>query len=749
MIQIDGLSQRRLEEAQARGAMPFLRRLAARERYVLHPLYAGLPSNTPAVQGELFYGVRGAVPAFCFLDRTTGRVFRMFDPPAAAAIEARLQQEGSPLLAGGSAYANIFTGGAAEAHYCAASTGWRTLLWAGNPLTILCFWLLHLDVVLRIGVLMALEFLLAVFDGARGMVRGAEQWLELLFILARLGPVILLRELVALGACIDAARGLPVIHLNFVGYDDHAHRRGHTTAFARWPLRGIDSAIARIWRAAHQSRRREYDVWIYADHGQEETVPYAELTGQPLPVAIRKVCEGILADQDIESHGEYEYDSWQRPFVRLPALPPTSAEHTSAERPNVLVTAMGPVGHIYPPTSLDAHGIDVLAQRLVTTAGLPLVCTVNGAGEVQAWTEAGTYRLPEEAQRIVGADHPFLADVVQDLIALCRHPNAGALVIFGWRAGVRPISFPVEHGAHAGFGPEETRGFALLPSDAPLPARDRAYLRPLDLREAAQRLLGRVPHDASASWRVRPPRTFRIMTYNIHRCIGMDGRYAPGRIARIIAQQEPDLVALQEVDVGRRRTEGIDQAELIAKTLAMSHHFHPVISLAEGRYGNALLSRYPLHVVREARLPQLVNLRYLEPRGALWVRVDIDGIALQILSCHLSVWPYERFRQAQALLGPEWLGHPDCRDPIVLCGDLNALPGTSTYLHIAGNLRDVQHCLPERRPQNTWYSRYPMSCPDHVFISPSLNVIAVHVPGGSRAQRASDHLPLVADLQLR
>ena len=72
LIQIDGLPRRQLESAMAAGRMPFLRRLRDNGRYPLHTFYSGLPSTTPAVQGELYYGIRTGVPAFSFLDRERG-----------------------------------------------------------------------------------------------------------------------------------------------------------------------------------------------------------------------------------------------------------------------------------------------------------------------------------------------------------------------------------------------------------------------------------------------------------------------------------------------------------------------------------------------------------------------------------------------------------------------------------------------------------------------------------------------------
>ena len=85
MIQIDGLARRQVEAAMAAGKMPFLQRLLKRDGYEMHTFYPGIPATTPAVQAELYYGVRSAVPAFSFFDRTLNQVGRMWDPDWAPA----------------------------------------------------------------------------------------------------------------------------------------------------------------------------------------------------------------------------------------------------------------------------------------------------------------------------------------------------------------------------------------------------------------------------------------------------------------------------------------------------------------------------------------------------------------------------------------------------------------------------------------------------------------------------------------
>ena len=121
LIQIDGLAFRQLERALADGRMPFLRRLLRRENYRLIPFYSGIPSTTPAVQGELYYGVRCAVPAFGFLDRATDYLGSMYETTVVKGVQYQLEKRCKrPLLEGGSSWSNMYSGGAApeESHFC-------------------------------------------------------------------------------------------------------------------------------------------------------------------------------------------------------------------------------------------------------------------------------------------------------------------------------------------------------------------------------------------------------------------------------------------------------------------------------------------------------------------------------------------------------------------------------------------------------------------------------------------------------
>jgi endonuclease/exonuclease/phosphatase family metal-dependent hydrolase len=235
----------------------------------------------------------------------------------------------------------------------------------------------------------------------------------------------------------------------------------------------------------------------------------------------------------------------------------------------------------------------------------------------------------------------------------------------------------------------------------------------------------------------------RIATYNVHSCFGTDRRLDPGRIADVIAECEADIVALQEVDVARARSGGIDQAQTIANHLRMVSHFHPALHLEEERYGDALLTALPTRLVKAAGLPSRG-----EPRAALWVEVPVGEVTLQIFVTHLGLLGAERVRQTEALIGPGWLGADMAETArTVLVGDLNAVSRSASYRMLARRLTDAQVAA-GGRPKATFPSRLPLLRIDHIFVGEGIRVRKTFVNDSPLARRASDHLPLCADLEI-
>ena len=749
LIQIDGLARGQLERAIAAGRMPFLRRLLRREHYSLHSFYPGQPSTTPAVQAELYYGVRAAVPSFSFYDRVKREHGLMCFPQWAKDVESVCAAQGEGLLAGGSCWSNIYTGGAGqeESHFCGASLGFGDMWRTGKIRNIFVFILLNLWSVAKIAAFLVVELLLACWDGIAGIVRGERFGLELQMAVSRVFVGIGLRELITIGAAVDVTRGLPAVHVNFVGYDEQAHRRGPGSAFAHWSLRGIDRCIHRLARAAHASPRRDYAVWIFSDHGQERTQSFA----LKFPGGIEKIVHDCLeSSQKLDP--AWRPRSQRRPLPwmlrRKPLRPPRPQPALSpTEQATFTVAAMGPVGHVYFNDPLDDTKRQALARRLVADGKVPGVLLRLEPGTVIWFFADRALVVPgEEAAALLPHPPAVAAAITEDLAALAHNPNSGDLIVLGWSPGTPTWSFAPERGAHGGCGPEETRGFVLLPPRTRLPAGSSHFIRPAALRAAALHLLGRSQLAA-----VHPPVSgevvhLRVMTYNTHGCAGVDGRVSPRRIARVIAAQDPDLVALQELDLGRRRSRAEDQSAIIARELEYHHVFCPTVTANEEHYGHAIFSRWPIEVVRRAFLPAAPGSWFPEPRSALWARVQVGVTRINFFTTHLGLGIEERRLQVQALLGPEWIGAVPAGEEIILCGDFNCPPGSVPYKLAAAQLRDAQRGVEGHRPLATFSSLQPFARIDHIFVSAGLTPRQIAVPRNGVTRVASDHLPLLAEL---
>ncbi|MDP5211026.1 endonuclease/exonuclease/phosphatase family protein [Microbulbifer sp. 2205BS26-8] len=761
LIQIDGLAYPELRKALRVGRMPFLKRLMRREHYRLQHLYPGVPSTTPAVQAELFYGVRQAVPAFGFLVHETQKLGRMYDPEVAALVEGRINtQQRDPLLRGGSCYLSLFRAGTqtGEAHFCPADQGWGPALRSSSPLTVCMLILTNIWSLFRTGALILLELILSLVDFVRGVIQGQDLLRELMFIPTRVGITILTRELCTMGVKVDIARGLPIIYVNLLGYDEQSHRRGPRSAFAHWVLKGIDDAVGRIWRAAHAADRRHYDVWIFSDHGQEQTQPYAERYGRSLGDALSEALSGLCETLEIPpGHGSCGVQLERKRLFGSEwmdkAWEPEDATRKEGNRPLAL-TALGPLAMLY---NVELTGVSraQVARTIVEQAHVPLVLyrvdPKSRSSPVHGWWKHGPVRLPEDGRKLMGDQHPYPHQAIADMTSLCGHPDAGDFMMYGWCAGERqPLTFAMENGSHGGAGPNETQAFALMPEDIQPPDSSLGYWRPQDLRSAARAYL-RGARPMKVHKHRRPREVLRVMTYNVHGCRGVDGTLSPQRIARVIARYRPDIVALQELDVMRKRSGGLDQAERLARLLAMDMHFQPAINLEEERYGDAILTHLPVRLIKRGILPgppkgkgRLFNLAFHEPRGAVWVEIEHNGNRLQIINTHLGLSRAERLRQVDALLGPEWLNNPRCKGERILLGDFNALPNSAECKRLGSYLRDAQEQAPQHTPTGTFLKVRI----DHLFLSAGLSVKEVCIPRTALTRRASDHLPLIADIEV-
>jgi len=241
----------------------------------------------------------------------------------------------------------------------------------------------------------------------------------------------------------------------------------------------------------------------------------------------------------------------------------------------------------------------------------------------------------------------------------------------------------------------------------------------------------------------------RLLTWNIHKGIGgTDKRYAPGRIAAVIRHYDPDVLLLQEVDDGVPRSGGDRQVDLLGDELGYPHRaFGPNVQLQRGWYGNATLSRHP--ILRRDN----VDLRFgpKKARGALLTDVVVPvgnhHYRVHLANVHLGLSSVERRWQLHRLLGCGHLAHLARSSRLVLAGDFNDWHGAVPRLLAAHyGLR----CATGRGTSatRTFPAFSPVGSLDRLFVRGRLACTKHFASRLDLARLASDHLPLVAELDL-
>ena len=237
------------------------------------------------------------------------------------------------------------------------------------------------------------------------------------------------------------------------------------------------------------------------------------------------------------------------------------------------------------------------------------------------------------------------------------------------------------------------------------------------------------------------PTQLTVLTYNIHHAEGTDKKLDLERIANVIRALEPDLVALQEVDVRTKRTGGVDQAAELARLTKMEHAYGPTMDFQGGEYGNAVLSRLPIRLSSTVQLPHQEGGRR-EPRAALAAtirREPPDGRDIVFISTHFDHTgePSDRLAQAKAVNAQ--LGSSPALS--ILAGDFNCEPGSAPMVELEKQWTLV----------SGGSSSYPAAPPsksiDHVLVRPGnrWKVIESRV---IEEPVASDHRPVLVTLEL-
>jgi endonuclease/exonuclease/phosphatase family metal-dependent hydrolase len=236
-------------------------------------------------------------------------------------------------------------------------------------------------------------------------------------------------------------------------------------------------------------------------------------------------------------------------------------------------------------------------------------------------------------------------------------------------------------------------------------------------------------------------KALRVMTYNIHVGVGMDKKLDLQRIADVINRERPDLVGLQEVDRGVKRTEARDEIDELAKMTNMHFAFAHNLDYQGGQYGVAILSRLPIDAIDHRKYE---NRREAERRGMIRVEVNFEGKTINFVTTHLD-YQFEDGRLFEAEQMLKFLH--DIKGPLIVVGDLNDEPAGKTYRLMSQGFDDAWVRSRTKDLGLTYPADKPVKRIDYVFTRQSdrLKIKKAWVVN----TLASDHLPLVASLELK
>lgn len=236
----------------------------------------------------------------------------------------------------------------------------------------------------------------------------------------------------------------------------------------------------------------------------------------------------------------------------------------------------------------------------------------------------------------------------------------------------------------------------------------------------------------------------RIATYNIHKCVGIDRRYSPERIAEVLREIDADVVAMQEVLCHSKSQERDHQAGYIAAELNMDYRFGENRKIKGGDYGNVILSRLPI----ESAENYDISIHKYEPRGCLRAEISVNGgQPLHFVNIHMGTSYFERRKQVHKLLAGHVLDDPNLVGRRIVAGDFNEWTSGLTTRLFKENFRSVDPKL-DLGSSRSFPGILPILHLDHVYFDKDFRLVKAYLHKTRASLLASDHLPVVAEFEM-
>ena len=313
---------------------------------------------------------------------------------------------------------------------------------------------------------------------------------------------------------------------------------------------------------------------------------------------------------------------------------------------------------------------------------------------------------------------------------------------------------PGNLGQDLGFAPVQlANGFGAYVDVAVTPVGsenvEKAHVDALLYCGTAPRARGQACHDGRLSdmipWGLVQ---IRILTYNIHKCIGgIDRKYVPERVTDTIGYYQPDVALLQEVDAEVARSSYHRQVDVLGDMLGFRHRTwfpNHVLSKGRGSYGNAILSHFPLTDTQNIDL----TMKWRKKRSAVHARYRVRlgkkrTRTVHVYNMHLGLSGYEREAQLERFLESKPFANFHPNTPVIVAGDLNDVWG-----NLGRRFLVPMGFRGPPRPIKTFPAYAPVRPLDSIFVRGKAELLHVYRARLQLAKQASDHLPLIADIRI-
>lgn len=515
LLEIDGLSHRRMKQAMNDGLMPAAAMLVNKGTHCLSHFDCGLPSQTSSCQAGILFGDNRDVPAFRWYDKRARHMFVSNHLDDARAINDSFSN-GRGLLRGGVSINNMMNGDAARSLLTLSTIAGNNKHPTERATDVLNTFWLNPYTFARAVALSIVDLFRELFQALRQMLKGERPRINRLrggYPLLRILTNVFLRDLATFAVMQEIIRGTPIIYTTFVGYDEVAHHAGPDTPDALGTLRGYDKQVRHVLQAIQQLAPMPYDLFLLSDHGQSAGATFRQRYGQTLAQLINALTRPDTSVEEVKTveagrsfvnalTAELQAASAElakRPNTRIRRASMRATARTLGEinrnMPNekphdadVVVCASGCLAHVYfnalGNDKVCLHDIEQahpqLIQSLVNHEGVGFVVGYDEDGDVLVLGKRGARNLSDGT--LSGEDPlaPFgdVALRAEQVLRLARFQSAGDLILNSTLfADGTVAAFEELVGSHGGMGGEQTDAFLLHPCADDVPAQriDNAY----------------------------------------------------------------------------------------------------------------------------------------------------------------------------------------------------------------------------------------------------------------------------------